>query len=142
MSMDILLDFSTLESFKIAFLIIIIMLLGFGASTAYLIPWSLLPDAIDADPDKPAGIYTAWMVLVQKIGIGLSVQLLGLLLSFAGYKSSSNCIDLVNCSEQSASALTTIRICMGIIPSLLTALGLLIMKNWVGIKPNNLIKTT
>ena len=118
------------------------MLLGFGASTAYLIPWSLLPDAIDADPDKPAGIYTAWMVLVQKIGIGLSVQLLGLLLSFAGYKSSSNCIDLVNCSEQSASALTTIRICMGIIPSLLTALGLFIMKDWGGIKPNNLIKTT
>ena len=142
MSMDILLNFSTLESFKIAFLIIIIMLLGFGASTAYLIPWSLLPDAIDADPDKPAGIYTAWMVLVQKIGIGLSIQLLGLLLSFAGYKSSNNCIDLVNCSEQSASALITIRICMGIIPSLLTALGLLIMKNWVGIKPNNLIKTT
>ncbi len=136
-----LFTFNNLESFKLAVLLIIIMLLGFGASTAYLIPWSLLPDAIDADPDKPAGIYTAWMVLVQKIGIGLSVQLLGLLLSFAGYKSSSNCIDLVNCSEQSAIALSTIRICMGLIPSLLIALGLLIMKNWVGIKPNYLSET-
>ena len=61
-------------------LFITILLLGFGESTAYLIPWSLLPDAIDADPDKSAGIYTAWMVFIQKIGIGLSVFLLGLLL--------------------------------------------------------------
>ena len=51
-------------------------MVGFGASTAYLIPWSLLPDAIDADPEKPAGIYTAWMVLIQKLGIGVPDQIL------------------------------------------------------------------
>ncbi len=141
-SLDSLLTFDTFESFKMTFLLLIIMFLGFGASTAYLIPWSLLPDAIDADPDKPAGIYTAWMVLVQKIGIGLSVQLLGLLLSFAGYKSSTNCIDMLNCSEQSLTALATIRICMGLIPSLLIVLGLLIMKNWVTQKPTYLSKTS
>ena len=69
----------------------IILMVGFGASTAYLIPWSLLPDAIDADPEKPAGIYTAWMVLIQKLGIGLSVQLLGFLLSVTGYRSITQC---------------------------------------------------
>ena len=26
---------------------------------------SLLPDAIDEDPEKPAGLYTSWMVLIQ-----------------------------------------------------------------------------
>ncbi len=107
-----------------------ILALGFGASTAYLIPWSLLPDAIDSDPDKPAGIYTAWMVLIQKIGIGLSVQILGVLLSLSGYRSSTNC-DLLNaCMEQSTSAQITIRICMGLIPSLLVVMGLLLMRNW------------
>ena len=39
-------------------LIFIICLIGIGASTAYLIPRSLLPDAIDEDPEKPAGLYT------------------------------------------------------------------------------------
>ena len=27
-------------------------MVGVGAATAYLIPWSLLPDAIDADPEQ------------------------------------------------------------------------------------------
>tara|TARA_Y100001968_G_scaffold15278_1_gene12315 strand:+ start:169 stop:1524 length:1356 start_codon:yes stop_codon:yes gene_type:complete len=118
------------ETIKMISLLTTIMIVGFGASTAYLIPWSLLPDAIDADPEKPAGIYTAWMVLIQKIGIGLSVQLLGLLLTFAGYASSEECLNLINCQNQPSSAITTIRICMGLIPSLLVALGLLIMRGW------------
>ena len=120
---------SNFESIKMTVLLLTILLVGFGASTAYLIPWSLLPDAIDADPDKPAGIYTAWMVLIQKIGIGLSVQLLGVLLSFAGFRSSSECFDISNCMQPST-AITTIRICMGLIPSVLVAIGLLIMKDW------------
>ena len=116
---------------KMIFLLITILVIGFGASTAYLIPWSLLPDAIDADPEKPAGIYTAWMVLIQKIGIGISVQLLGLLLSFSGYISSIKCLNLENCLEQPLSAVATIRICMGLIPSLLVTVGLLTMRGWI-----------
>ena len=48
--------------FLFILLIFIICLIGIGASTAFLIPWSLLPDAIDEDPEKPAGLYTAWTV--------------------------------------------------------------------------------
>ena len=116
---------------KLILLFATILFIGFGASTAYLIPWSLLPDAIDADPEKPAGIYTAWMVLIQKIGIGLSVQILGLLLTFAGYKSSIECSALNHCFQQPSSAITTIRICMGLIPSFLIAIGLWIMRGWI-----------
>ena len=118
------------EGIKMIILLITILMVGFGASTAYLIPWSLLPDAIDADPDKPAGIYTAWMVLVQKISIGLSVQILGVLLSFAGYLSTNNCISTANCLEQPNSAQITIRICMGLIPSALVLIGLILMRGW------------
>ena len=123
-------DLNNTEFFKVVVLLLTIILVGFGASTAYLIPWSLLPDAIDADPEKPAGIYTAWMVLIQKLGIGLSVQLLGMLLSFAGYVSTNNCLNLESCVGQPSSAITTIRICMGLIPSLLVAIGIYIMRNW------------
>ena len=129
-SINSLLVFS-FDSLKMFMLLITILFIGFGASTAYLIPWSLLPDAIDADPDKPAGIYTAWMVLVQKIGIGLSVQLLGVLLSFSGYVSANQCAILDKCLLQPSSAITTIRICMGLIPSCLIFIGLFIMRGWV-----------
>jgi len=124
-------DLSNFEVFKMIILLATISFVGFGASTAYLIPWSLLPDAIDADPDKPAGIYTAWMVLIQKIGIGFSVQLLGLLLTFAGYKSSIDCSNSINCLDQTSSALLTIRLCMGLIPSILVAIGLIMMHRWI-----------
>ena len=112
------------------FLIIIICLIGIGASTAFLIPWSLLPDAIDEDPEKPAGLYTAWMVLIQKIGIALSVQLLGFLLYLSGYQSclvNNYSLDII---EQCTLAKLTIRLCIGFIPSILVIIGVLIMRKW------------
>ena len=95
-----------------------------------MIPWSLLPDAIDEDPEKPAGIYTAWMVLVQKIGIGVSVQVLGILLFLSGYKACIIEENTTNIIQQSSLAQLTIRICIGLIPSILVAFGLNIMKTW------------
>ena len=111
-------------------LIFIICLIGIGASTAFLIPWSLLPDAIDEDPEKPAGLYTAWMVLIQKVGIALSVQLLGFLLYLSGYQSCFVDNDSLNIIEQCTSAQLTIRLCIGFIPSILVIIGLLIMREW------------
>jgi len=125
-----LLIFDNIEGIKMLSLLLIIILVGFGASTAYLIPWSLLPDAIDQDPEKPSGIYTAWMVFIQKIGIGLSVQFLGVLLSLAGYKSSTNCLSSFEDLNQPLTAIITIRLCMGLIPAFLVLAGLITMKSW------------
>jgi GPH family glycoside/pentoside/hexuronide:cation symporter len=115
---------------RFALLIGTIMIVGLGASTAYLIPWSLLPDAIDADPDRPAGLYTAWMVLTQKIGIGISIQFLGVLLSLSGYQSARVCGTAVEMVPQPASALLMVRFCMGLIPAVLVALALILMRRW------------
>jgi GPH family glycoside/pentoside/hexuronide:cation symporter len=123
-----LLFYGDIEGIKMLILILIIILVGFGASTAYLIPWSLLPDAIDQDPEKPSGVYTAWMVFIQKIGIGLSVQFLGVLLSLSGYKSSTNCLSSLEDLDQPLTAIITIRLCMGLIPSFLVIAGLITMK--------------
>ena len=112
------------NSFKLLALVLTIVVAGFGASTAYLIPWSLLPDAIDADPQKPAGQYSAWMVLAQKVCISAVIALLGVLLSASGYSES------LAATAQPASALTAIRLCMGLIPALLIVLGLLVMRRW------------
>ena len=117
-----------LDFIKMSVLFITILFVGFGASTAYLIPWSLLPDAIDNDPEKAAGIYTAWMVLCQKLGIALSVGLFGYLLTFTGFKEGA-CQEMIDITQPD-SALLTVRICMGLIPSILVYWGLLIMRDW------------
>jgi len=108
---------------RLVFLIATILVVGLGASTAYLIPWSLLPDAIDADPEKPAGQFSAWMVLGQKICISLALFLFGNLMSFSGYQASRGIL-------QPDSALVAIRLCMGLIPAVLVVLGLMIMRRW------------
>ncbi|MFM1812877.1 MAG: Na+/galactoside symporter [Cyanobacteriota bacterium] len=115
---------SAANGFKLAALVFTIVLAGFGASTAYLIPWSLLPDAIDADPEKPAGQYSAWMVLAQKVCISAVIALLGVVLSASGYN------EALNAAQQPGSALLTIRFCMGLIPAVLIALGLVVMRRW------------
>jgi len=117
-----------IDSIKMFILFLTILFVGFGASTAYLIPWSLLPDAIDHDPEKAAGIYTAWMVLCQKLGIALSVGLFGYLLTLTGFKQAA-CQGLIDITQPN-SALVTVRICMGLIPSILVYCGLLIMRKW------------
>ena len=109
---------------KLLALLATIVIAGLGAATAYLIPWSLLPDAIDADPEKPAGQYSAWMVLAQKVCISLVIALLGVLLTASGYS------DSLASGAQPASALATIRLCMGLIPALLVVLGLVVMRRW------------
>ena len=109
----------------------LIALVGIGAATAYLIPWSLLPDAIDADPSKPAGLYTAWMVFGQKLIIGLTMSVFGSMLSLTGYISSQgDCNGALSFVEQPATALLAIRICMGLIPAILVVLGLVVMRGW------------
>ena len=108
----------------------LIMLVGLGASTAYLIPWSLLPDAIDADPTHPAGLYTAWMVLGQKFIIGLSMSVFGALLSLTGYISTKSCDGALSFVQQPESALIAIRLCMGLIPAVLVVMGLVMMRRW------------
>ena len=110
----------------------LIALVGIGAATAYLIPWSLLPDAIDADPGKPAGLYTAWMVFGQKLIIGLTMSVFGSLLSFTGYISATggNCSGALSFIQQPDSALLAIRLCMGLLPALLVVLGLAVMRGW------------
>ncbi len=107
----------------LALLLISLVGLGISAATAYLLPWAFLPDAVDAEPEHPAGLITAFMVQIQKLGSALSVFALGLLLSWSGYNPALN-------DNQPASALVMIRLCMGLIPALLVVASLWVMRDW------------
>jgi GPH family glycoside/pentoside/hexuronide:cation symporter len=108
---------------RLSMLVGAIVVVGLGASTAYLIPWALLPDAIDADPERPAGIYSAWMVFTQKICISFALFFFGNLMSLSGYRTGLGAV-------QPGSALIAIRLCMGLIPAVLVVLGLVVMRRW------------
>jgi glycoside/pentoside/hexuronide:cation symporter, GPH family len=62
---------------------------GMGVSTAYLIPWSMLPDVVDYDElqtgQRREGIYYGLFALLQQIGISFGVAIGSWALGSAGY---------------------------------------------------------
>ncbi|MCP4357103.1 MAG: MFS transporter [Chloroflexi bacterium] len=70
-------------------LIILAILAGAGASVAYLIPWSMLPDVVDVDELNTGlrreGVYYGFFVFLQKLGISLGLAISNLVFDWAGY---------------------------------------------------------
>lgn len=62
---------------------------GVGVSVAYLIPWSMIPDVVDLDElntgKRREGVFYAFMVLLQKIGLALGLFLVGITLQASGF---------------------------------------------------------
>ncbi len=100
---------------------------GIGVSTAYLIPWSMIPDVIELDElntgMRREGVFYAFMVLLQKIGLAVGLFVLGQALSAAGFLASS----AGQASPvQPESALLAIRLAIGPIPTVALILGLVL----------------
>jgi len=98
------------------------MLAGCGVATAYLVPWSLLPDAIDLDElntgERREGIFYAFMVMLQKIGLAAGLFLVGQALEAAGYVGGAE--------TQPDSALFAIRFCVAILPAFFLIAGVIL----------------
>ncbi|BAY50983.1 putative sodium:galactoside symporter protein [Thermostichus vulcanus NIES-2134] len=103
------------------------ILAGFGVSTAYLIPWSMIPDVIDLDElqsgQRREGIFYAFMVLLQKIGLALGLFLVGQALQWAGYIST---VAGAPPPVHPPSALLAIRIAIGPLPTLFLMVGMIL----------------
>lgn len=98
---------------------------GVGVSTAFLIPWSMIPDVIDLDElntgQRREGVFYGFMVLLQKIGLAIGLFIVGQALNLAGF------IESVAGQPQPIqpdSALMTIRYAIGPIPTLVLIAGL------------------
>jgi len=100
---------------------------GFGVSTAYLIPWSMLPDVIELDEletgQRREGVFYAFMVMMQKVGLAAGLFLVGQALSAAGYVERAG-EEVVQ--SQPESALMVIRLAIAPIPAIILAIGLLL----------------
>ncbi len=100
---------------------------GVGVSTAYLIPWSMMPDVIELDELNTGlrreGVFYGFMVLLQKIGLAIGLFLVGQALNVAGFIASAAG---EAAPVQPESALFAIRLAIGPIPTIALILGLVL----------------
>jgi GPH family glycoside/pentoside/hexuronide:cation symporter len=96
-------------------------LAGIGVAAAHVIPWSILPDAIEWDELKTGkrheGMFYSLITLMRKIATSFALPLALLFLEASGY--------VPNEAQQTANALRSIRILAGPIPAMLLCAGIL-----------------
>jgi len=103
------------------------ILAGSGVSTAYLIPWSMIPDVIELDElqtgQRREGVFYAFMVLLQKIGLAAGLFLVGVVLEISGFMET---VPGQPAPTQPPSALLAIRLAIGPLPTLVLSGGLVL----------------
>lgn len=96
-------------------------LAGVGVSAAHVIPWSILPDAVEWDElhtgQRHEGAFYSLVTLAQKIASSIAIPLALLLLKVTGY--------VPNAAAQPPAALWAIRALVGIVPTALLLGGIL-----------------
>ncbi|MEH1840707.1 MAG: MFS transporter [Nostoc sp.] len=116
-----------LQPGQIVLMYVMAVMAGIGVSTAYLIPWSMIPDVIELDElqtgQRREGIFYGFMVLLQKFGLALGLFLVGNALQVSGFKESVAGSPL---PSQPESALFAIRIAVGPIPTVCLICGLVL----------------
>jgi GPH family glycoside/pentoside/hexuronide:cation symporter len=93
---------------------------GVGVGAAHVLPWSIIPDAIEWDElqtgERHEGMFYSLITLAQKVASSVAIPLVLLLLEITGY--------VPNSATQSPQALLGIRIVVGPIPAVLLGLGI------------------
>lgn len=112
---------------QVGFMYVLFAMAGFGIATAYLVPWSMLPDVIELDElqtgQRREGIFYAFMVLLQKIGLALGLWLVGEALKGSGFLTAEAGQPL---PVQPDSALLAIRLVVGPLPTVFLLCGLVL----------------
>jgi glycoside/pentoside/hexuronide:cation symporter, GPH family len=103
------------------------MMAGLGVSTAYLVPWSMLPDVIELDEletgQRREGLFYSFMVFLQKICLGVALAVILQSLEWTGYISPT---DTIPSPDQPAAVLWAIRLAIGPIPTISLIGGLIL----------------
>ena len=111
-----------LQPGQVVLMYILAVMTGLGVSTAYLIPWSMLPDVIDLDElqtgQRREGLFYAFMVLLQKIGLALGIFLVGQGLALSGYQG--------DVKETPVAAILAIRVSVGPLPTVFLIAGVIL----------------
>lgn len=117
-----------LQPGQIGLMYVLAIMAGFGVSTAYLIPWSMMPDVIELDELKTGqrreGIFYGFMVLLQKFGLAFGLFIVGNALQASGFKETP--VGQQAIPIQPESALLAIRYAIAPLPALCLIIGLVL----------------
>lgn len=118
----------SLQPNQITLMYILAIMAGIGVSTAYLIPWSMIPDVIELDElqtgQRREGIFYAFMVFLQKLGLALGLYLVSRTLATSGFKEAVP--GQAALPIQPDSALQAIRFAVGPLPMIVLICGLVL----------------
>lgn len=99
---------------------------GVGLATAYLVPWSMLPDVIDADElqtgERREGVFYSLVVQLQKFGSVLAIFGVGMVLDWSGFITAT----AGEAIAQPPLALLAVRALVGLVPAVILLGGLAI----------------
>lgn len=95
-------------------------LAGIGVGAAHVLPWSIIPDAVEWDEwqtgERHEGMFYSLITLAKKVTSSFAIPLVLLVLEVTGY--------VPNAPTQPAEALTGIRIVIGPVPAVLLCGGI------------------
>ena len=102
-------------------IIVLCCLAGIGVSAAHVLPWAIIPDAVEWDElqtgQRHEGMFYSLVMLAQKAASGLAIFVVGLSLEWSGY--------VANAQTQTPNALLTIRAVAGGFPAILLVCGII-----------------
>jgi GPH family glycoside/pentoside/hexuronide:cation symporter len=120
----VLLGISLLGPHQVSLAYLLAALAGLGIATAYVVPWSMVPDVTDYDAVKTGrrreGSFYAFASLFQKLATGLAIWGMGQALASTSYITPTPGSPL---PQQPQEAVAAIRIFMGPIPAVLLLLA-------------------
>ena len=97
------------------------ILAGIGVGAAHVLPWSILPDAIEWDEyqtgERHEGVFYSLITLMHKIASSVAIPLTAVMLEITNY--------IPNSAQQPESALLGIRILMGPVPAVLLMIAII-----------------
>ena len=122
----VLLGISAIRADQIGLAYLLAALAGFGIATAYVVPWSMVPDVVEYDEvrsgQRREGSYYAFASFFQKLATGVALWGMGQALALTGYITPLPSEPL---PVQPQAAVNAIRVFTGPIPAVLLVLAVL-----------------
>ncbi|MGD8807543.1 MAG: MFS transporter, partial [Chloroflexota bacterium] len=101
---------------------------GFGHGAINVIPWAMVADVVDVDElmtgKRREGIYSGYMVFFRKLATALAIFLVTRVLAASGFVSGTG--GSLGETVQPDSALIALRVLVGVVPSVMLVLSILV----------------
>jgi glycoside/pentoside/hexuronide:cation symporter, GPH family len=122
----VLLAISCLRPDQVTLVYILAALAGAGIASAYVLPWSMIPDIVEYDQlhtgERREGSYYAFASFFQKLAAGVAIWAMGQAMAMASYINPTAADPL---PVQPAEAVQVIRLFMGPVPAALLVIAVI-----------------